>query len=499
MTTHGKIPSLVASVLLVGLATLPVHAAPRVQCPSGYQILTQSGHGFDSQQPENSTDTNCRNPQDPNFYSICKVDLDPVTGQASGRTIRVAQRLLFNPVRLEWVEIGGTSNVICRSIACGDGYVKMADGTDMFIFGFSDVTGVPAQNIMTRANPPAVDDPTLFPLGSANFSAPTFFTQEGQEFYLTLTNTGFRLRPDLFDPHTVHYHGFPNAASVFDGEPMASLSIGLGESLTYYYNNQNPGTYMWHCHVEAAEHMQMGMLGNLYINPAQDRACQAPNHPSYCNNPRTGQPWKGFAYNDGDGSTGYDTLMFLQETAFDPAFHHADETYQKLPFADMNDVYSMFNGRNYPQTVDPEPIINMNGTPAQPIPAIAMTTVAGVRTPAAIRAGDRVLLRLSSLSTVEFYTVSLPGIPMRIVGQGAKQLKGPTGINTAYNTNTVTLGGGEGVDILLDTTNVVPGTYFLYTTNVNRLSNDAEDYGGMMTEIVVCPPGTAACPPPVSR
>jgi hypothetical protein len=29
------------------------------------------------------------------------------------------------------------------------------------------------------------------------------------------------------------------------------------------------------------------------------------------------------------------------------------------------------------------------------------------------------------------------------------------------------------------------GTYLLYTTNLNYLSNDGEDFGGMMTEIVV--------------
>jgi len=29
------------------------------------------------------------------------------------------------------------------------------------------------------------------------------------------------------------------------------------------------------------------------------------------------------------------------------------------------------------------------------------------------------------------------------------------------------------------------GTYFLYTTNLHQLANDAENFGGMMTEIQV--------------
>jgi hypothetical protein len=32
---------------------------------------------------------------------------------------------------------------------------------------------------------------------------------------------------------------------------------------------------------------------------------------------------------------------------------------------------------------------------------------------------------------------------------------------------------------------VAAGTYFLYSTNLNELSNGAQDFGGMMTEIVI--------------
>jgi hypothetical protein len=52
-------------------------------------------------------------------------------------------------------------------------------------------------------------------------------------------------------------------------------------------------------------------------------------------------------------------------------------------------------------------------------------------------------------------------------------------------TNSITLGGGESTDAIVDTTGVTPGTYFLYTTNLDHLSNEKEDFGGMMTEIVI--------------
>jgi hypothetical protein len=58
-------------------------------------------------------------------------------------------------------------------------------------------------------------------------------------------------------------------------------------------------------------------------------------------------------------------------------------------------------------------------------------------------------------------------------------------LSTIYKANSVTLGGGEAYDIILDATGVSPGTYFMYTTNLNGLNNTDEDFGGMMTEIIV--------------
>jgi FtsP/CotA-like multicopper oxidase with cupredoxin domain len=108
-------------------------------------------------------------------------------------------------------------------------------------------------------------------------------------------------------------------------------------------------------------------------------------------------------------------------------------------------------------------------------------------------AGQKILLRLSNLSVTNFYTVTALGLPMKVVGAGAAILRGPDpdgagplkGRDLYYDTSSVTLGGGEAADVIVDTTGVSPGTYFLYTTNLNYLSNNTEDYGGMMTEIVI--------------
>ncbi|HYQ48374.1 MAG TPA: multicopper oxidase domain-containing protein, partial [Thermodesulfovibrionales bacterium] len=305
----------------------------------------------------------------------------------------------------------------------------------------------------------------------AEFSAPTISIKEGQDVYLTLSNRAFVIRPDLFDAHSVHFHGYPNAASIFDGEPMASTAIRPGSSFNYYYKAPVPGTYMYHCHVEASEHMQMGMLGNLFVRPAQDGT-----------NPGGNCPSQTFAYDDGDGTTCYDVVYPIQMVSFDPDFHDNDENIQPTAFANMTDTYTMLNGRGYPDTINPAALSNsftdlsVGGKPSQKINSIITATH-----------GQKILLRISSLSTIDFYTLTSPGILMTVVAKDTRLLRTSFApiTNLYYDTNSVTLGGGMSVDVIMDTTNVAPGTYFLYSSNVTHLNNDQEDFGGMMTEIVI--------------
>lgn len=343
--------------------------------------------------------------------------------------------------------------VICKHLAAGDGFAKMADGRVLYTFGFSDVTGIPDDMVMETA------------MLAAQFPAPTLKFPEGKKVYLTLSNVGMHMRPDLFDPHSIHWHGFPNAAPIFDGEPMASATINMGSSFTYYYEPVDPGTYMYHCHVEATEHMQMGMLGNLYVTPAQDGTVI-----NGCTSAK-------YTYNDGDGSTCYDIDYPIQIHAFDSNFHEKHINIQPLPFAMMKDDYPMLNGRGYPDTINPyalPPLEENGGKVSQPVSALITAAQ-----------GQKILLRISSLSTVEYYTLSVYGIPMKVVGKDARLLRSSSGQNLYYFTNSITLGGGESYDVILDTTGVAPGTYILYTTNLHNLSNGAEDFGGMMTEIVI--------------
>jgi FtsP/CotA-like multicopper oxidase with cupredoxin domain len=353
---------------------------------------------------------------------------------------------------------------------------------------------------------------------NGNIPAPMMAIDEGDEFFLTLTNVGMVMRPDLFEQHTVHFHGYPNASAFYDGVPDASVAINIGASFTYYYLAPEAGTYMWHCHISPPEHLQMGMVGQLYVRPRQNSvsgsttlraALQTANAASattgdgtFCNDilcaGQTPLPpansatasGKKYAYNDGDGSTAYDVEYPIQMHGFDPNFHFVGMTFNPESFVDNKDKYFLLNGRSYPDTINPAPLSTQatDGTNhfSQPLPTVIN-----------IPAGGKALLRLSDLNVTEYHTLASLGIPMHVVGYNARLLRDMDGNNTDYFTNSITLAGGESVDVILDATGYAAGQkFYLYTPQLDHLSNDAENFGGMMTEVNVCSsvdPTTKAC------
>ena len=194
-----------------------------------------------------------------------------------------------------------------------------------------------------------------------------------------------------------------------------------------------------------------------------------------------------YAYNDGDGSTAYDVEYPMQLMGFDPSFHFVGMTFNPEDFSGMKDKYFMISGRIYPDTISTDPITTQAtdglARPSQPISSKIVLTACS--SPCAAGTTHRALLRVSDLNVTEFHTLATNGIPMRVVGWNARLLRDMEGNNLAYSTNSITMGGGESADVIIDSADVPKGTYFLYTTTLDHLSNDAENLGGMMTEIVV--------------
>ena len=371
-------------------------------------------------------------------------------------------------------------------------------GKSTYIFGFRNITALDDTQRANQKN-------------HAQHSAPLFWVDEftgSNEFRMQLTNLGLALRPDLFDAHTIHWHGFRNVIPFFDGEPNGSLAVTTGRIFQYIYRPRDPGTYMFHCHVEDTEHVHMGMTGPVFVRPKQ-------------NGTAIGGFTK-FAYNDGDGSTGYhrEFAMFLSEVWAES--HWADAHIQLPEWSDYRADFCMLNGRVYPDTLVPNAPINFG--PGYNVNALSVQTDADgdliapsgrpdlqhqpLSALVTCNAGERVLLRFANLGFRES-AMSIAGIKMKVVGKDATPMRGRsssigsnplnpyprTGADTSYEASTVSFGAGESIDAIF-TAPPHSGvgaydTYVLYNRAFARSNNKAVGgFGGQRTEIRVYPTGS---------
>ena len=414
----------------------------------------------------------------------------------------------------------------CQQISGGDGFATMGDGTQTYMFSFGPLSGLadiaagkpgtqfpnvfntvytgapllpgdPATTVLNggtftyngaiglapnldanngsgTAGAPVdghVDPRPIMDVGvmNGNIPAPLMAIDEDDEFFLTLTNVGQIMRPDLFEQHTVHFHGYPNASAFYDGVPDASVAINIGGSFTYYYLAPDAGTYFWHCHITPPEHLQMGMVGQIYVRPRQNRVpvgqqlvrspaaatgrsahevrlrrhslhqSAAALRTAVTRAASTGN----YAYNDGDGSTYYDVEYPLQIHGFDPNFHFVGMTFNPEGFTDMKDKYFLLNGRSYPDTVTAVRWRRCR-------PMARCTSRSRCLRSSTFRLASKALLRISDLDVTEYQTLASLGIPMKVIGINAKLLRDQAGNNLYYNTNSITLAGGESLDVILD-------------------------------------------------
>jgi FtsP/CotA-like multicopper oxidase with cupredoxin domain len=364
------------------------------------------------------------------------------------------------------------------ALVATDGYITMPGREDdpLYIFGFAPVD--PNAGVSSLISTYK---------GHSQTSAPTIGVNQNDDIKIVLTNLGLVQRPDLTDSHTIHWHGFDIPTPLFDGVPEVSIAVPIGKQVTYFYRPHREGTYMYHCHFEDVEHVHMGMQGIVFVRPKQDGTTKTFD----------GKTFTRFAYNDGDGSTGYHRHFAILMNELWHAFHDGDRDIQETIPTNYDPEWFTLNGRAYPQTILPnDDSLTSSGLTthnpnydsddkSQPNSSLMQ-----------VNPGDRVLMRLANLGYQQ-HAMELPGIPMHVVGQDASLLReGP--VSTAYWTNTIYMGPGEARDVLFDAPAYDPArrsgsdtkgnynVYFFKNRDWRRLSNDgAPGPGGMMTEVRV--------------
>ena len=411
---------------------------------------------------------------------------------------------------LEWASRKGPARVHLLDhklrvmhVGYTDGYISMPEGIEAmppfypdinapapftsYVFGIRDLTGMSEAQMANQK-------------GKAQLSAPILFCDEGSEFQVHLHNLGETQRPTgQPDNHTLHFHGFPNQIVYFDGVPDNSLAVPPGRSLIYRYLPQDPGTYMYHCHVDDVEHVHLGLQGMVFVRPKLGA---------------------NFAYDD--PATRFDRQFAIHLGELDNHAHWNDNHNQDTDWSEFKAAFRLMNGRGWPDTIEPhiDPMdvkldAKLQRLRYQPNSSLIQA-----------EEGETVLIRLSNLGFEE-HSLLLPGIPLTRVGRDAK----PQGLNrpdygavwdpTVPNgasvangypngkrgnittiSNRVDLGPGESRDLLFTAPAYNPGratgpignprnVYPFFNRNANFVKSESvatsDGLGGMRTEVHIYP------------
>ncbi|MHC1684736.1 MAG: multicopper oxidase domain-containing protein [Clostridiaceae bacterium] len=208
--------------------------------------------------------------------------------------------------------------------------------------------------------------------GSAIIPSPMIWGEVGDDIYVTLINLGMQHLPTLTDFHTVHMHG-AHVATQLDGFPESSFGVPMWEEkapleappkATYYFHPENPGTLMYHCHVEASEHVQMGMYGAMVIYPSMKSLEE--NGITKCKKcgwklngkiqhhiPKTATN-RNFAYNNIHSYFDKEYVMLLSD--IDEKWHEYVRDRKPYNATDFKPNFWLVNGRAFPDTLTRHPL-----------------------------------------------------------------------------------------------------------------------------------------------
>lgn len=294
--------------------------------------------------------------------------------------------------------------------------------------------------------------------GKAVIPSPRIDMEIGDELYITLVNLGLYLTtPPILDVHSVHIHG-GHVATQVDGVPETSFGVPVtppgepGIAVTYYFKPEKPGTYFYHCHQEASEHVQMGMYGALVVYPSAHSLAEA----GIVKSPISGR-WffkgrpfpqipptatnRNFAYNDINSFFNSDWVLLFSD--IDTRWHDAVFAQTDFNPVDYKPDYWLVNGRAFPDTLLPTEL------PPELVPDFGYTIPEGydcyvkasTGDPARCIPPDKFLLRMINIGyqPVPFHVHGWHGA---IVGKDANP-------RTAGEMNFTTLvGSGESYDLL---------------------------------------------------
>jgi FtsP/CotA-like multicopper oxidase with cupredoxin domain len=230
------------------------------------------------------------------------------------------------------------------------------------------------------------------------------------------------------EPHTIHFHGQTKPVEM-DGVPFVSQApVEPGEKFVYEFRMIRPGTHMYHCHLNSAMHVDMGMYGPLIVERKKEKVKFDREY-----------VWVLDEWPDGKGPE----IMYDKPNKKEREELGRD-WYPEL-FAPYDPEYNTFliNGRAFPYT---EPID--------------------------VKEGEKVLIRIINVGYEDHY-IHTHSHKFKVVYMDGNPVKYPQEMDT------VMISPGQRKDILLEANN--PGVWPVHCHRLVHIANDKIYPGGMLT------------------
>ena len=245
--------------------------------------------------------------------------------------------------------------------------------------------------------------------------------------------SGDSIKIDFFNlsqgaPHTIHLHGL-DVDQQNDGVPHLSFEVDHNEHGYYYFKAPHPGTYLYHCHVGSAIHLQAGMYGLVIVRPSDGSLTTT---------------W--------DDGYEYDREFSLLASEIDTVWHNDSiidhEHDMEIPLyipETFQPQYFLVNGRSGPQLLDPSALMH-------------------------VAPNDRVFMRLANIGYYGVRYVFPESVNCQVISSDGRPLP------TVFYADTVEVLPGERYEALIDIGNEAFYDLLVQHFNLNTQVVESEQF-----------------------
>ncbi|MBI3267477.1 MAG: multicopper oxidase domain-containing protein [Planctomycetes bacterium] len=276
-----------------------------------------------------------------------------------------------------------------------DGELEFADGNATYVVGFANY-----DDAFGKA-PEPIDKARLSK--RLTVPGPELRVKKGERVRVVLHNAGLCHAPDgsgfLGTPHTIHFHGLDLLAPI-DGVPdLPAPGVPEGQEYTYEFVPDFEGTYLYHCHVDSASHILLGMYGVVVVEGDEPKTIYGRH---------------------------YDREYTLVLSEMDTHHNEVLRTKGRMDMLTWKSDYFLINGRIFSANLK-NPLSSINDP----------------KTRIVCKVGETVLLRVSAIANNHTFVLHPHAYHFEVIGTDGRALPAP------YFKDTLPVTSGERYDLLV--------------------------------------------------